>query len=64
MCSDNARAGPPGDDCCPPPSGEGCGLFRLLNETGVIGTGLGEVNVWGVSGLGTGIEEERRAESE
>ena len=39
-------------------------MFRLLNDTGVIGTGLGEVNVWGVSGLGTGIEEDRRAESE
>ena len=64
MCRDNARAGPPGDACCPPPSGEGWGLLRLLKDTGVIGTGLGEVNVWGVSGLGTGTEVERRAESE
>ena len=64
MCSDNARAGPPGEDCCPLPSGEGWGLLRLLNDTGVNGTGLGEVNVWGVSGLGTGIDVESNAESE
>lgn len=36
----------------------------MLKDTGVIGTGLGEVNVCGVSGLGTGTEVESRAESE
>ena len=36
----------------------------MLNDTGVNGTGLGEVNVWGVSGLGTGIDVESNAESE
>lgn len=38
-------------------------LLMLLNGR-VIDTGLGEVNVWGVSGFGTGIDVESNAESE
>ena len=42
----------------------GAGDWRGDGARRVTVTGLGEVKVWGRSGLTTGREEERRAESE